>query len=189
MWKSWWLENFNKSHLLHSQAYIKKMRNYNPLGKKNWASPSLLDGGRRTNELLTNLKTIRSHPFERDEYQYLLTVWEQEQMCTCVRIGSFQPLNPYLLLLVPGGENKLFMSGGKTIFFFKSGSCHWSLTSSRSDIGYSLASICVATLLECGACYTYIVTCWLGDLGTLASRVSKRSQLCWSSRFYAALDY
>ena len=70
------------------------MRSYNPLEKKNWASPTLLDGGRRTNEILTKLKTIWSHPFDWDENQYLLTVWEQDKKMNMRQIGIFPTAEP-----------------------------------------------------------------------------------------------
>ena len=108
MWKSWWLEKLNKSHLLHSQAYNKKMRNYNPLEKNYWASPSRLDGARSTMNHYPNWKWISNICWKEKRTSTFWPCENKRKLCTNIRMGFFRPLNPSHVPLTPGGEKRVY---------------------------------------------------------------------------------
>ena len=63
-------------------AFFSKLRNVNPLEKDYSDYQNSLDSGLKTEEALSKMKFSKPTPSEEENYQYLLDIWNHENMCT-----------------------------------------------------------------------------------------------------------
>ena len=72
----------NNSELLPYDAFFSKLRNVNPLEKDHSDNQKLLSCGLKTEEAVSKLKLSKPPPSGGENYQYLLDIWNHENMCT-----------------------------------------------------------------------------------------------------------
>ena len=72
----------NNSELPPDDAFFSKLRNMNPLGKDYSDYQTLLSSGLKTEEALSKMKLSKPPPSGEENYQYLLDIWNHENMCT-----------------------------------------------------------------------------------------------------------
>ena len=75
-------QKMNNSELPPYDAFFSKLRNVNPLEKDYSDSQKLLSCGLTTEEALSKMKLSKPPPSGKENYQYLLDIWNQENMCT-----------------------------------------------------------------------------------------------------------
>ena len=75
-------QKMNNSELPPYDAFFSKLRNMNPLEKDYSDYQNLLDSGLKTEEALSKMKLSKPPPSGEENYQYLLDIWNQENMCT-----------------------------------------------------------------------------------------------------------
>ena len=75
-------KKLNNSQLPPYQTFFSKLRNVNPLEKDYSESQSLKDEGFTCKEALSKLKLKQLPATAEENYQYLTSVWQQENMCT-----------------------------------------------------------------------------------------------------------
>ena len=69
------------SELPPYDAFFSKLRNVNPLKKNNSGSRKLLRDGLKNEEALAKVKLSKPPPSGEENYQYLLDIWNPENMC------------------------------------------------------------------------------------------------------------
>ena len=74
-------QKMNNSELPPYNAFFSKLRNVNPLEKDYSDYQNLLGSGLKTEEALSKMKLSKPPPSGGENYQYLLDVWNQENMC------------------------------------------------------------------------------------------------------------
>ena len=72
----------NNSELPLYDAFFSKLRNVNPLEKDYSDYQNLLGSGLKTEEALSKVKLSKRPPSGEENYQYLLDLWNHENMCT-----------------------------------------------------------------------------------------------------------
>ena len=75
-------QKMNNSELPPYDAIFSKLRNVNLLGKDYSENQILLSSGLKTEEALSKLKLFKPPPSGEKNYQYLLDIWNHENMCT-----------------------------------------------------------------------------------------------------------
>ena len=75
-------QRMNKSELPPYDAIFSKLRNVNPLEKDSSDYQNLLGSGLKTEEALSKMKLSKPPPSGGENYQYLLDIWNHENMCT-----------------------------------------------------------------------------------------------------------
>ena len=75
-------QKMNNSELPPYDAFSSKLRNVNPLEKAYSDYQSLLSSGLNTEEALSKVKLSKPPPSGKENYQYLLDIWNHENMCT-----------------------------------------------------------------------------------------------------------
>ena len=75
-------QKMNNSELPPDDAFFSKLRNVNPLEKDNSDNQILLSSGLKTDEALSKLKFSKPPPSGEENYQYLLDMWNHENLCT-----------------------------------------------------------------------------------------------------------
>ena len=76
------LQKMSNSELPPYDAFFSKLRNVNPLEKDYSDYQKLLSCGLKTEEALSKMKLSKPPPSGEENYQYLLDVWNHENMCT-----------------------------------------------------------------------------------------------------------
>ena len=72
----------NNSELLPYDAFFSKLGNVNPLEKDYSDYQMLLGSGLKIEETLSKMKLSKPPPSGEENYQYLLDIWNRENMCT-----------------------------------------------------------------------------------------------------------
>ena len=72
----------NNSELPPYDAFFSKHRNMNPLGKDYSDYQKLLSCGLKTEEALSKMKLSKPPPSGEENYQFLLDIWNHQNMCT-----------------------------------------------------------------------------------------------------------
>ena len=72
----------NNSELPPYDAFFSKLRNVNPLEKAYSDYQNLLSSGLKTEEALSKMKLSKPPPSREENYQYLLDIWNHENMFT-----------------------------------------------------------------------------------------------------------
>ena len=72
----------NNSERPPYDAFFSKLRNMNPLEKDYSGYQNLLSSGLKTEEALSKMKLSKPPPSGEENYQYLLDIWNHENMCT-----------------------------------------------------------------------------------------------------------
>ena len=72
----------NNSELPPYDAFSSKFRNMNPLEKDYSDYQTLLSSGLKTEEALSKMKLYKPSPSGEENYQFLLDIWNHENMCT-----------------------------------------------------------------------------------------------------------
>ena len=72
----------NNSELPPYDAFFSNFRNVNPLEKDYSDYQNLLSSGLKTEEALSKMKLSKPPPSGEENYQYLLDIWNQQNMCT-----------------------------------------------------------------------------------------------------------
>ena len=75
-------QKVNNLQLPPYETFLSKLRNNNPLGNDYSDFQSLIDGGLTSKEALSKLKLKQPPATGQEYYQYLTTVWQQENMRT-----------------------------------------------------------------------------------------------------------
>ena len=75
-------QKMNNSELPPYDAFFSKLRNVNPLEKSYSDYQELLSSGLKTEEVLSKMKVFKPPPSGEENYQYLLDIWNHENMCT-----------------------------------------------------------------------------------------------------------
>ena len=75
-------QKMNNSELPPYDAFFSKLRNKNPLEKDYSDYQTLLSSGLKTEEALSKRKLSKPPPSGEENYQYLLDIWNHENMCT-----------------------------------------------------------------------------------------------------------
>ena len=75
-------QKVNNSGLPPYDAFFSKLRNVNPLEKDYSDYQNLLGSGLKIEEALSKMKLSKPPPLGEENYQYLLDIWNQENMCT-----------------------------------------------------------------------------------------------------------
>ena len=75
-------QKMNNSELPPYDALFSKLRNVNPLEKDFSDYQKLLSSGLKTEEVLSLKKLSKPPPSGEENYQYLLDIWNHENMCT-----------------------------------------------------------------------------------------------------------
>ena len=75
-------QKMHNSELPPYDAFFSKLRNVNPLEKDYSDYQNLLSSGLKTEEALSKMKLSKPPPSGEENYQYLLDIWNQENMCT-----------------------------------------------------------------------------------------------------------
>ena len=75
-------QKMNNSELLTYDAFFSKLRNVNPLEKDYSDDQNLFSSGLKTEEALSKRKLSKPPPSGGESYQYLLDLWNHENMCT-----------------------------------------------------------------------------------------------------------
>ena len=75
-------QSINNSELLPYDAFFSKLRNMNPLEKDYSDYQKLLSCGLKTEEALSKMKLSKPPSSGEENYQYLLDIWNHENMCT-----------------------------------------------------------------------------------------------------------
>ena len=72
----------NNGELPPYDAFFSKLRNLSPLETDYSDYQNLLGSGLKTGKALSKMKFSKPPPSGEENYQYLLDVWNQENMCT-----------------------------------------------------------------------------------------------------------
>ena len=72
----------NNSEFSPYDAFFSKLRNVNPLEKDYSDYQKLLSSGLKSEEALSKMKLSKLPPSGEENYQYLLDIWDHENMCT-----------------------------------------------------------------------------------------------------------
>ena len=72
----------HNSELPPYDAFFSKLRNVNPLENDYSDYQKLLSCGLKTEEALSKMKLSKPPPSGKENYQYLLDIWNHENMCT-----------------------------------------------------------------------------------------------------------
>ena len=72
----------NNSEFPPYDAFFSKLRNVNSLEKDYLDYQMLLGSGLKTEEALSKMKFSKPRPLGEENYQYLLDIWNHENMCT-----------------------------------------------------------------------------------------------------------
>ena len=75
-------QKMNNSELPPYDAFFSKPRNVNPLEKDYSDYQNLLSSGLKAEEALSKMKLSKPPPSGDENYQYLLDIWNHENMCT-----------------------------------------------------------------------------------------------------------
>ena len=75
-------QKMNNSELPPYDAFFSKLRNVNLLEKDYSDYQKLLSSGLKTEATLSKMKLSKPPPSGQENYQYLLDIWNQENMCT-----------------------------------------------------------------------------------------------------------
>ena len=75
-------QKMNNSELPPYDTFFSKLRNVNPLEKDYSDYQELLSSGLKTEQALSKMKLSKPPPSEEENYQYLLDIWNRENMCT-----------------------------------------------------------------------------------------------------------
>ena len=75
-------QKMNNSELPPYDAFFSKLRNVNPLEKDYSDYQNLLGSGLKTEKALSKMKLSQPPPSGEENYQYLLDIWNHENMCT-----------------------------------------------------------------------------------------------------------
>ena len=75
-------QKMNNSELPPYDAFFSKLRNVNPLEKDYSDYQNLLGNELKTEEALSIMKLSKPPPSGEENYQYLLDLWNHENMCT-----------------------------------------------------------------------------------------------------------
>ena len=75
-------QKMNNSELPPYDAFFSKLRNVNPLEKDYSDYQKILRCGLKTEEALSKMKLSKPPPSGEENYQYLLDIWNHENMCT-----------------------------------------------------------------------------------------------------------
>ena len=75
-------QKMNNSELPPYDAFFSKLRNKNPLEKDYRDYQNLLGSGLKTEEALSKMKLSKPPPSGEENYEYLLDIWNHENMCT-----------------------------------------------------------------------------------------------------------
>ena len=75
-------QKMNNSEFPPYDDFFSKLRNVNPLDKSNSDYQNLLGSGLKTAEALSKMKLSKPPPSGEENYQYLLDIWNHENMCT-----------------------------------------------------------------------------------------------------------
>ena len=75
-------QKMNNSELPPYDAFFSKLRNVDPLEKDYSDYQNLLSSGLKTEESLSKMKLSKPPPSGEENYQFLLHIWNQENMCT-----------------------------------------------------------------------------------------------------------
>ena len=75
-------QKMNNSELPPYDAFFSKLRNVNPLENDYSDYQKLLSCGLKTEEALSKMKLSKPPPSGEENYQYLLDIWNHENMCT-----------------------------------------------------------------------------------------------------------
>ena len=75
-------QKMNNRELPPYDAFFSKLRNVNPLQKDYSDYQKLLSSGLKTEEALSKIKLSKPPPSREENYQYLLDIWNHENMCT-----------------------------------------------------------------------------------------------------------
>ena len=75
-------QKMNNSKLPPYDAFFSKFRNMNPLEKNYCDYQKLLSSGLKTEEALSKMKLSKPPTSGEENYQYLLDIWNHENMCT-----------------------------------------------------------------------------------------------------------
>ena len=75
-------QNVNNSELPPYVSFSSKLRNVNSLEKDYSDYQNLLSSGWKTEEALSKMKLSKPPPSGEENYQYLLDIWNHENMCT-----------------------------------------------------------------------------------------------------------
>ena len=75
-------QKMNNSELPPYDAFFSKLRNVNPLEKDYSDYQNLPGSGLKTEEALSKMKLPKPPPSGEKNYQYLLDIWNHENMCT-----------------------------------------------------------------------------------------------------------
>ena len=75
-------QKMNNSERPPYDAFFSKLRNVNPLEKDYSDYQNLLGSGLKTEEALSKMKLSKAPPSGEENYQYLLDIWNHENMCT-----------------------------------------------------------------------------------------------------------
>ena len=75
-------QKMNKSELPPYDAFFSKLRSVNPLEKDHSDYQKILSCGSKTEEALSKVKLSKPPPSGEENYQYLLDIWNHENMCT-----------------------------------------------------------------------------------------------------------
>ena len=77
-------QKINNSALPPYDAFFTKLQNVNPLEKDCSDDQKLLSCGLKTEKTLSKKKLPKRPPSGEENYQYLLDIWSQENMCTFI---------------------------------------------------------------------------------------------------------
>ena len=72
----------NNSELPPYDAFFSKLRNVNPLEENYSDYQKILSCGLKTEEAITKMRLSKPPPSGEENYQYLLDIWNHENMCT-----------------------------------------------------------------------------------------------------------
>ena len=75
-------QKMNNSELPPYDAFFSKLRNMKPLEKDYSDYQKVLSSGLKTEEALSKMKLSKPSPSGEENYQYLLEIWNHENMCT-----------------------------------------------------------------------------------------------------------
>ena len=75
-------QKMNNSEPPPCDAFFSKLRNVNPLEKDYSDYQNLLSSGLKTEEALSKMKLAKPPPSGEENYQFLLYIWNHENMCT-----------------------------------------------------------------------------------------------------------
>ena len=74
-------QKLNNSEFHPYDSFFGKLRNVKPLGKDYSDYQNLLSSGLKTEEALSKMKLSKPPPSGEENYQYLLDIWNHENMC------------------------------------------------------------------------------------------------------------